>query len=165
MGQPPKEVAMAVRYDINLTDNERSALEEIVKKGQKEARSVILAQALLLCDLSPEGSGQKTEAEIGRQLRLSERSLENLKKRFTEGRIDKALQRRPKSVKAKDIKFDGAFKERLIALACSAPPEGRSRWTTRSLADKLVGLGIAPEGISHMTVHRILKKTKLDPVS
>jgi transposase len=166
MRQPPKEgVAMAIRYKIFLTSDERSTLEEIIKKGTKRARTVILALGLLLCDLNPEGTGKKTNAEISRELRLSERTIESLKKRFTEGGIDKALQRKPKTVNPKEIKFDGAFEARLIALACSSPPEGRSRWTIRLLADKLVELHIAPEGISHTTVHRTLKKTKLALIS
>jgi transposase len=98
--------------------------------------------------------------EISRELNISERTIESVKKRFMEGGVDKALQRKPKTVKPHSIKFDGAFEARLVALACSDPPEGRTRWTVRLLADKLVELGIAPDGISHMSVQRTLKKTK-----
>jgi transposase len=124
-----------------------------------------LALALLLCDISPEGRGRKTNVEISRELDISERTIEALKKRFTEGGIAFALQRQKKVVNPKAIKFDGAFEARLVAMACSPPPAGRARWTVRLLADKLVELGLAPEGISHMTVQRTLKKTKLDLTS
>jgi hypothetical protein len=81
------------------------------------------------------------------------------------GGISLALQRKPKTVNPKTIKLDGNLEARLIALACSPPPEGRVRWTVRLLADQLVELGIAPDGISHMSVQRILRKTKLDLIS
>ena len=54
--------------------------------------------------------------------------------------------------------FDGEFEARLVALACSPAPDGRTRWTVRLLAAKAVELGLAPR-VSPMTVHRILKKT------
>ena len=54
--------------------------------------------------------------------------------------------------------FDGEFEARLVALACSPAPEGRTRWTVRWLAATEVELGLAPQ-VSPMNVHRILKKT------
>ena len=47
----------------------------------------------------------------------------------------------------------------LVAAACSAPPEGRARWTLKLLGDHLVGLGLV-ESISPKTVERTLKKTR-----
>jgi transposase len=156
---------MATKYIIELTSEERSQLDGIVKKGNNAARVIILALVLLFCDISPEGRGRKTNVQISRELNISERTIESVKKRFLEGGIDKALQRKPKTVNPGNIKFDGTFEARLIALACSPPPEGRERWTMRLLADKLVELGIAPAGISIMSVQRTLKKTKLDLTS
>jgi hypothetical protein len=71
--------------------------------------------------------------------------------------MDAAMCRKPRS-KQRDLTFDGAFDARLTALACSAPPQGRARWTVRLLAEKLVELQIVPE-VSVMTVQRSLKKT------
>ena len=55
-------------------------------------------------------------------------------------------------------KFKGRDKAKITALACSTPPEGHSRWSLNLLADKAVELKIVDE-ISHISVHRILKKT------
>jgi transposase len=153
---------MAIKYLISLTPEERNELNSITKKGKNTARVILMALALLFCDISPEGRGKKTNAEISRELNISERTIESLKKRFVEGGIPLALQKKQKTLNPKSIKFDIAFEARLIALACSSPPLGRTRWTVRLLADKLVEMGIAPEGISHMTVQRTLKKMKLD---
>jgi hypothetical protein len=153
---------MATIYRIFLTNDERNELNTISKKGKNAARVILLALVLLFCDQSPEGRGRKTNVEISRELNISERTIEAVKKRFVEGGIPLALQRKQKTFNPKSIKFDGAFEAKLIALACSSPPSGRAKWTVRLLADKLVELGIAPEGISHMTVQRTLKKTKLN---
>ncbi|MDR1871692.1 MAG: helix-turn-helix domain-containing protein [Deltaproteobacteria bacterium] len=156
---------MATKYQIFLSAQERDALDTIVKKGQNAARVVLKALILLFCDKSPDGRGPKSNAEISRELNISERTIESLKKRFLEGGMDLALQRKKKTFNPKAIKFDGSFAAKLVALACSEAPPGRVRWTARLLADKLVELGIAPQGVSHMTVQRVLKKTKLDLTS
>jgi transposase len=119
----------------------------------------------LFCDLSPEGRGFKTNVAISRDLNISERTIESVKRRFTEGGISLALQRKPKALSLKPLKFDGAFEAGLVALARSEPPPGRARWTVRLLAEKLVESGLAPQGVSHMTVQRALKKSGLDLAS
>ncbi len=55
-------------------------------------------------------------------------------------------------------KLDGAGEAHLVALACSAPPQGRARWTLRLLADRMVTLEYV-DTISHETVRQVLKKT------
>jgi hypothetical protein len=149
---------MATKYRICLTPEERSELDSIVKKGKNAARIIVMALVLPFCDISPEGRGRKTNVEISRDLNISERTIESVKRRFIEGGISHALQRKPKTFNPKSIKFDGAFEARLVALARSEPPSGRARRTVRLLADKVVELGLAPEGISHMTAQRTLKK-------
>jgi hypothetical protein len=57
-------------------------------------------------------------------------------------------------------KIDGEVEAHLVALACSAPPEGYDRWTLRLLADRLVSLEII-DSISHVAVGEVLKKMNL----
>jgi hypothetical protein len=57
-------------------------------------------------------------------------------------------------------KADGDFEAHLIALSCSAAPDGRKRWTLRLLSDKVVELNYV-DNISCETVRRVLKKTSL----
>lgn len=152
---------MATIYKIFLSQDERDELDGIIKKGKRAARAVLLAMVLLFCDMSPEGRGKKTNAQISREFNISERTIESAKKRFVEGGIPLALGRKEYTVNPKRIKFDGEFEAKLVALACTDPPSGRTRWTVRLLADQAVELGIAPNGISPMTVQRTLKKTKL----
>ncbi|MFO8141604.1 MAG: helix-turn-helix domain-containing protein [Marinobacter sp.] len=90
-------------------------------------------------------------------LGVSSRSIGHLKKRFVENGLEAALARKPREKPPREVKFDGAFEARLIALACSEAPEGYRRWTVRLLADKAVELKFA-ESVSHMSVQRVLKK-------
>ena len=58
--------------------------------------------------------------------------------------------------------MDGDLEAHLVALSCSAPPEGFARWSLRLLADRVVELGYI-ESVSHETVRRVLKKTNSSP--
>jgi transposase len=117
----------------------------------------------LLCDAGDNGPSWKVE-DVAKALGITSRTIEHLKKRFVEDGLGAALERKQRNKPPRDIKFDGAFEARLIAIACSDAPEGRTRWTVRLLADKAVELNIA-ESVSTMTVQRILKKTNLSLIS
>jgi len=69
------------------------------------------------------------------------------------------LGRKPQDRPSRERKLDGRGEARLIALACSAPPEGRQEWTMKLLADKLVELQVV-DAICDETVRRVLKKTR-----
>ena len=53
--------------------------------------------------------------------------------------------------------LDGAHEVKLVDLACSAPPEGKGRWTLKMLADRLVELEVV-DAVSDETVRRVLNK-------
>lgn len=154
---------MAPRYRVTLKDEERKNLEALTRNGKTGAKKFTSARALLLCDAGPHGPGW-TVAAVAEALGVTSRTIEHLKKRFVEDGLDAALTRKERETLPRDITFDGSFEARLIALACSEAPDGRGRWTVRLLADKAVELNLAPS-VSHMTVHRILKKTNLSLTS
>jgi transposase len=78
-----------------------------------------------------------------------------IRQRFVEEGLEAALKDRPRPGQRR--KLSGKQEARLIALACSSPPQGRARWTLRLLADKVVELGLT-ESICHETVRQVLKK-------
>jgi hypothetical protein len=80
-----------------------------------------------------------------------------MRQRFVEQGLEAALERK-KMPPRQDLILDGRKEARLIALSCSPPPKGHSRWTLRLLADRLVALEVV-EAISYETVRRALKKT------
>ncbi len=148
---------MAIRYKVTLTQEEREYLDKYTKTGKKAARSVLLARALLLVDQGEHGP-HSTEETVCIATGLSPKSIERLKKRFVEEGLEASLQHKKRETPPNPIKFDGKFEAHLIALACSDPPGGRSRWTVRLLAEKVVELNIVDQ-VSPMTIHNTLKKT------
>jgi hypothetical protein len=87
-----------------------------------------------------------------------------VKKDFTEAADVKAfLQRKKRETPPVPAKATGELEARIIALACSKPPEGYCTWTLRLLADTCVELQYV-DSLSHMTVSRLLKKRRLNPI-
>jgi len=154
---------MRPSYRVTLTLQERQELEALTKTAKTNAKRFLYARSLLLCDAGPQGPAWPV-ADTAEAMGVTPRTIEHLKKRFVEDGLSAALERKQLEKAPRGITFDGAFEARLIALACSKTPEGRRRWTVRLLAEKAVELSLAPR-ISHMTVHRILKKTNLSLTS
>lgn len=147
------------KYKVTLTAQERDELKELTSKGMHKSQKIINALILLNCD---EGEFQKkpvTNAEIVKILKISMRKIDRVKKKFVEESFEIALNGH-KGERVYEKKADGDFEAHLVALSCSKPPEGFSRWSLRLLADKVVELKYI-DNVSHETVRRILKKTKL----
>jgi len=150
---------MAPRYRVTLTKEERHELEAISTKGKRAARTVLYSRALLLLDTGEYGPKWLVE-KVAEALGVTSRSLEHLKKRFVEQGLSAAIERKERRTPPREIQFGGDFEAQLLALACSEAPEGKSRWTVRLLAEKMVELKIGPS-VSPMTVCNTLKKMNL----
>lgn len=148
---------MAKRYVVNLTSEERSTLEKLVNTGRASAKKQIHARILLKADISAEGPGC-SDREICEALEVSSSCVERVRKRLVEEGLEAALNRRPSS-RPSSRRLDGEQEARLVALACSTPPQGHGAWTLRLLADQMVALQYV-ESISYETVRRTLKKTR-----
>jgi len=147
------------KFIVTLTEDERKHLVGITSKGKHRSQKLLNALTLLACD---EGEHQKKRSkneEIARVLNTSMRKIDRVKKRFVVDGLDVALHGR-KGSRVYDKKADGDFEAHLVALSCSDPPKGFSRWTLRLLAEKVVELDYI-DNISHETVRRVLKKTNL----
>ena len=146
---------MAKRYRVTLTAAEREALGHMISRGKADARKLAHARVLLQADAS-EGGPDWTDARIAEAVRVSVRTIERVRQRFVEDGLEAALRPRP-SRRVYARKLDGAQEAKLVAVACSEPPEGKKRWTLRLLAERMVELEIVPE-LSHETVRQTLKK-------
>ena len=147
---------MAKKYRVTLTAEERVELEAMISKGKADARKLAHARVLLQVDQA-DGAPARTDQEVASVLNLSTRTVERVRQRFVEQGIESALLPKPtKRIYARAL--DGSQEAHLIALACSAAPDGKKRWTLRLLAERVVELGYA-ESVSHETVRRTLKKT------
>jgi transposase len=149
------EAAVAKRYRVTLTAEEREALGHMISRGKAAARRLVHARVLLQADAS-EGGPDWTDTRIAEAVRVSVRTIGRVRQRFVEEGLEAALLPRP-SPRVYARKLDGAQEAKLIALACSGPPEGRKRWTLRLLAERMVELEVVSE-LSHETVRQTLKK-------
>jgi transposase len=146
------------KYRVTLTETERQQLLAMISAGKGAARRLAHARLLLKADQGPGGPGLSDEA-VAAALELSRPTIERIRKRFVEEGLDAALDPRP-SQRPKRFKLDGEQEAHLIAIACSAPPNGAGRWTLRLLADRLVEIAMF-DAVSYETVRQVLKKTNL----
>ncbi len=147
---------MRKRYIVELTKAERESLQEKVKKGRMAAYKIKHANVLLAADVRGPGMNDKRIAEA---FSCHVCTVENVRRRFVLKGLEAALVRKQQERPSRAPKLDGKGEARLIALACSEPPESRDSWTLELLADKLVRLKVV-DSISGQTVRRVLKKTR-----
>ena len=145
------------KYLVTLTADEREQLTAVITAGKAAAKKIAHARILLKADQADGGPAWDDE-RIAEALDCGRRTVERVRQRFVERGLDEALARKKQDKPSRERKFDGAAEARLIALACSEPPDGRARWTLKLLADRLVELEIF-DSISDETVRRVLKKT------
>jgi transposase len=148
---------MKKKYPVILSDTERDELKRLIAAGTAPARKLTHARILLKADQSPEGPGWVDE-KVAEALQTSQPTVARVRKQYFEEGLEAALNRRAPN-REYHRKLDGEQEARLVALACSEPPEGQARWSLRLLADKMVELEIVDEEVSYQTVRRTLKKT------
>jgi transposase len=149
-------------YKVTLTELERSDLESLINKGKSAAKKLSNARVLLAVDRGEFNHDHNLDYEsIAKQLHVSIKTVERVRKRFVEEGVDAAINRKTHA-RTKPSILKGEEEAQLIVLACSNPPVGRSKWTLKLLADKLISLDVV-ESVSPSTVGRALDKNELKP--
>jgi bacterioferritin-associated ferredoxin len=147
-------------YRIKLTAEERDTFSQVGKgkrgKLKIAAWKVQRANAMLMCDEGDDGPGL-TDERIAEALATTTRSLENWRKQAALQGPLSLLERKQRATPPTPRILDGEKEAQLTKIACSTPPNGRSRWTLQMLADELVALEIV-DSISADTVGRVQKK-------
>lgn len=149
---------MSKIYHIDLTDEERKKLEGIVKR--RVVRSAASKRSRILLAADRNGEQSWTDEKISTSYQVSVRTIERLRKRYVTEGLEMVLQGKPR-LNLDKKKFDGEVEAHLVAIRCSDPELGRSKWTLELLADKMIALNYV-ESISIESVRQILKKTKLN---
>lgn len=136
-------------YVVDLSEEEKTDLKSLTKKGKTSARKLKRAHVLLLANQG------ETDKQIAKALGVGTSTVERIRKRFVQGGLEDALNERPRP--GGERKLDGKQEAYLLALASSDPPEGKKRWTMQLLADRLVELEVV-DSLSDETVRRTLKR-------
>jgi transposase len=146
------------KYRVTLTDEERQRLHATIAAGKAAAKTLAHARILLKADQA-DGGPAWPDHRIAEALDLSVATVERVRQRLVEHGLDAALHRKARARPSREPVIDGHAEARLVALACSAPPEGRKAWTLRLLADRLVELEVV-EAVAPETVRQALKKMR-----
>jgi transposase len=146
------------RYVVRLSAEERGQLEAMIGKGKSAAARLVKARILLKADISEAGEGW-SDSRIVEALETSVSTVYRVRRQLVEEGLEAVLSRKAAARPSVPRIFDGEKEARLIALACSKPPEGHARWSLRLLESKVVELGIVAAA-SDSTIQRALKKTR-----
>ena len=149
---------MSQHRTLILTDAQRQHLDNLTRTGNAPARVQTRARLLLATDRSQ--GQEQTDTQVAQALRVSQATVVRTRKACLDEGIDAALYDKPRPGAAP--KITGEVEAHLVTLACSDPPAGRSRWTLRLLADKMIELGYL-DSISNVAIGQRLKKTNLSP--
>ena len=137
---------------VKLKPNDQKLLEQFITKGSQKARTITRAWILLMAN------DGKADTQIIEALGTARNTIRTVRYRYVNQGLEAALNEQPRP--GAPDKFTGRNRAKITAIACSRPPEGRSRWTFRLIADTMVELNMV-DNISHHTVQRVLKKTNL----
>lgn len=144
------------KWVVELSTAERERLETLIGKGRTAAQTVLKARILLKADAAAEG-GSWTDARIAEALETNEKQVARTRRKLVEEGLEAVFARKQRATPPRQKVFDGEKEAKLIALACSEPPEGFARWSIRLLAEKAVEREIV-DSVHHNTVGRVLKK-------
>lgn len=145
----------ANKIEVRLSADQRVTLQRLVRTGTHTAHARRRAATLLRADA--DGPDNWTDDRIAAALGINRNTAWRVRTQFAAKGLDATLHKK-KAKGRQYYKLDGAQEARLVALACSAPPEGQARWTMALLADKLIELEVA-ESIDPPTVWRTLQQT------
>ena len=147
---------------VKLSGSERRELESLIRKGKSPAKRQLKARILLQADTSKKGTAWN-DTQISEALGTYPIMCWRVRRQYVKEGLDAVMSRKKRLVPPTPRIFDGEKEAKLIALACSPPPEGRKGWTLRLLENKVVELKIVDHA-SDNTIGRVLKKTNLSPI-
>ena len=146
--------------EIYLTPETQEYLQKIIKAGVHNSHVITRARVLLMLDRTGKTDHVRYK-RTAENANISVQAVYNMRDEYlTNQDIESYLNRKKRDTPPRARKIDGKAEAQIIALACSEPPKGYSKWTVRLLRDKAVELHFV-DGVSHMTIQRLLKKRNI----
>jgi transposase len=142
------------KFVIALSAQDRQRLTPFVNTGIHAARAIKRARILLLAETGPR------DLAIADEIGVCLATVFTTRRRYCQDGLEALVTEKPRPGQPR--RLDGRQEARLTAIACSTPPDGRSRWTMELLADRFVQLRVV-DAISDSTVQRVLKKMTSSP--
>ena len=144
-------------FPVALTGADRNRLMRVVSSGTRPARMVMRARVLLALDGNTGSPAERVL--VAQRIGVSETTVRSVAERFvdTGADIEATITRKRRATPPVPSVITGEVEARLIALACSAPPPGRARWSLRLLEERVALIEELPD-LDHSTIGRVLKK-------
>jgi hypothetical protein len=144
-----------LKYAVKLTNEEKGYLLPIVKTGIAPSRDILHANILLSTD--DNRIPKLSVVKVVERCNSTTTTVQTIRKNYVLLGLEATIKRKKRETPPIEPKITGDVEARIIALSCSKPPDGYSRWTVRLLADKTVELGYI-DSISYVSVSTVLKK-------
>ena len=146
--------------EIYLTPETQEYLQKIIKAGVHNSHVITRARVLLMLDRTGKTDHVRYK-RTAENASISVQAVYNMRDEYLANQdIESYLNRKKRDTPPRAQKIDGKAEAQIIALACGEPPKGYSKWTVRLLRDKAVELHFV-DGLSHMTIQRLLKKRNI----
>jgi len=142
-------------YKVELTEIEREALRKVVSTGKARAKEIRRSNILLSTD--DKRVPKLPIREIAEIYNVSTTTVNDIRRKYAEEGLEAAVKRKKRETPPTEAKITGEVEAKIIALSCTTPPKGYSRWTIRLLASKVVELGYI-DSIGRTSVNEVLKK-------
>jgi putative transposase len=139
---------------IDVSAKDQKELEELVSGGVQQVRVVLRAVALLQL------AKGITAPRIAAVIPLTPQAIRNVGRRYQQGGLARALYEKQRPGAAEVL--DDSQKQRLIAMVCSSPPEGRARWSVRLVAEEALKRKLVPR-VGRETIRVLLLSHDLKP--
>ena len=142
------------RVHVNLGKKDRRQVREMLSKGQESAR--VLRRASILRQLD---DGEKM-GRVAKNVGVARKTVRAIARRYEEEGLDSALHEKPRP--GKERALNTAQSQRIVAMVCGSPPEGRARWSVRLIAEEAARRKLAP-AVSRETIRILLQNHELKP--
>ncbi len=142
------------RVHVELGKKDRGQVTEMLSKGQESAR--VLRRASILRQLD---DGQKM-GRVAENAGVARKTVRAIARRYEEEGLDSALHEKLRPGKERTL--NTAQSQRIVAMVCGSPPEGRARWSVRLIAEEAARRKLAP-AVSRETIRILLQNHELKP--
>jgi transposase len=144
-------------FTVGLADGDREMLTKVVTTGTHSAQ--LIRRARVLLELDENAGPVPDRAVVADRVGVSEETVRQIAKRFVQsgGDVEATITRKEREAPPVPSVVTGEVEARVIALACSAPPDGYARWSLRLLEKKIALIEDVPD-LDHSTIGRVLKK-------
>ncbi len=147
----------ATIYIVKLSPDERDALTKIIAEGKESDRTIMRARILLLSDYSVEKKVM-SNAKLANLLGSSHTTIQDVRTKYAKEGFESAIYR--KKVENRARKLDEDAIRKIVELTKKEPPEGKKRWSLRTLCKECEMQGIVSH-VAPSTMSAVLNEVNI----